>query len=60
MRVELRLPEGITSVEVMYMMVVTDSGNFIISGASDLDIKKDNHSGKMVVFPESSNHIIVK
>ena len=60
MRVELRLPEGITSIEVMYMQVVTDSGNFIISGGSGLDIKKDDHSGKMVVFPESSNHIIVK
>lgn len=41
-------------------MVVTDSGNFIISEDSGLDIKKDDHSGKMVVLPESSNHIIVK
>lgn len=60
MRVELRLPEGVTSVKVMYMMVVTDSGNFIISEDSGLDIKKDDHSGKMVVLPESSNHIIIK
>ena len=61
MKVDIRTPEGKLDqqIEVMYMVVTTDSGRYIIRGGSALDIIKDTRE-RMTLYPESTNHILIK
>lgn len=61
MKVSLRTPTEDLSKpeEVIYMVVSTDTGKYIIRGGKTLDIIKDTGE-RMQVFPESNNHIQIK
>lgn len=62
MKVEIRTPDEKpgTPIEVMYMIITTRLGNrYIIRRECALDIIKDD-GRRMEVFPESSNHILIK